>query len=92
MKELEWLPFDNIDNYFVTFGRIPFATVEQYLKKYMNVSLDDMTNMGDALYLEEYETFYSYANDFGPVIFHCITYESLSCGYRLLFYIIVFAG
>jgi hypothetical protein len=71
LKELEGLPFDNIDNSPVPFGRIPFATVEQYLKKYMNVSLDDMTNMGDALYLEEYETFYSYASDFGPGIFHC---------------------
>lgn len=75
LKELEGLPFDNIDNPPVPFGRIPFATVEQYLKKYMNVSLDDMTNMGDALYLEEYETFYSYASDFGPGIFHCIRGE-----------------
>lgn len=75
LKELEGLPFDNIDNSPVPFGRIPFATVEQYLKKYMNVSLDDMTNMGDALYLEEYETFYSYASDFGPGNFHCIRGE-----------------
>jgi len=71
LRELEWLPFDNIDNSSVPFGRIPFATVEQYLQKYMNVPLDDMTNMGDALYLEEYETFYSYASDFGPGSFHC---------------------
>lgn len=75
LKELEGLPFDNLDNSPVPFGRIPFATVEKYLKKYMNVSLDDMTNMGDALYLEEYETFYSYTSDFGPGIFHCTSGE-----------------
>lgn len=66
-----WLPFDDINDSPVPFGRIPFATVEQYLQKYMHVSLKDMTNMGDALYLEEYETFYSYASDFGPGTFYC---------------------
>lgn len=68
---VSWLPFDDINDSPVPFGRIPAATVEQYLQKYMNVSLKDMTNMGDALYLEEYETFYSYASDFGPGTFYC---------------------
>lgn len=66
-----WLPFDDIQDSPVPFGRIPFSTVEQYLQTYMNVSLKDMTNMGDALYLEDYETFYSYASDFGPGTFYC---------------------
>ncbi|MEG1808737.1 MAG: hypothetical protein RR244_02685, partial [Oscillospiraceae bacterium] len=67
-----------IDGFLATvpFGRIPFATVEQYLQKYMNVSLADMTNMGDALYLEEYKTFYSYASDFGPGVFECTAGET----------------
>ena len=53
------------------FGRIPFAIVNQYLQTYMNVTLEDMSNMGAALYLNEYETFYSAASDFGPGNFIC---------------------
>lgn len=70
-----WLPFDDINDSPVPFGRIPAATVEQYLQKYMNVSLKDMTNMSDALYLEEYQSFYSYASDFGPGTFYCTSGE-----------------
>lgn len=55
----------------VPFGRIPFATVNQCLQTYMNVTLGDMTNMGTALYLDEYKTFYSSASDFGPGFFVC---------------------
>ncbi len=70
-ESTEWLPFDRIDDSPVPVGRISFATVEGYLQKYMNTSLADMKNMGDALFLEEYKTFYSYASDFGPGMFRC---------------------
>lgn len=65
------LPFDNIVDSPVPFGRIPYETVNEYLKTYANTSLDDMTNMGDAIYSEEYQCFYSYASDFGPGTFYC---------------------
>lgn len=66
-----WLPFEEIENSPVPFGRIPYATVNKHLKTYANISLEDMTNMGDAIYLDEYESFYSYASDFGPGFFNC---------------------
>lgn len=59
----------------VPFGRIPFATVNQYLQTYMNLTLEDMTNMGTAVYLENYEAFYSSASDFGPGAFYCTSGE-----------------
>ena len=65
------LPFEKIENSPVPFGRISYATVNKYLKTYANISLEDMTNMGDAIYSEKYESFYSYASDFGPGFFNC---------------------
>ncbi|MEG2679154.1 MAG: DUF4825 domain-containing protein, partial [Oscillospiraceae bacterium] len=70
-----WLPFDNIQDSPVPFGRIPYAAVDACLKTYANVSLNDMTNMGDAIYSKEYESFYSYASDFGPGFFTCVRGE-----------------
>lgn len=70
-----WLPFDDINDSPVPFGRIPFSTVEQYLQTYLNVSLKDMTNLDDALYLKDYESFYSYASDFAPGTFYCTSGE-----------------
>lgn len=65
------LPFEEIKNSPVPFGRIPYATVDKYLKTYANISLKDMTNMGNAIYSDEYKSFYSYASDFGPGFFNC---------------------
>lgn len=71
MKSGVLLPFKNIENSPVPFGRIPYSKVNDYLMTYANVSLDDMTNMGKAVYLDEYESFYSGASDFGPGTFLC---------------------
>lgn len=65
------LPFDEIEKSPVPFGRIAYATVEEHLKTYANVSLKDMTNMGNAIYADAYESFYSYASDFGVGTFYC---------------------
>lgn len=70
-KVADWLPFENIADSPVPFGRIPFASVDGVLQTYMHVSLSDMQNIGSATYLEEYKTFYSTASDFGPGQFHC---------------------
>lgn len=74
-KSCAWLPFDNIVDSPVPFGRIPYETVNEYLLTYANTSLDDMTNMGNAIYSDEYQCFYSYASDFGLGIFDCISGE-----------------
>lgn len=65
------LPFEEIQSSPVPFGRIPFSTVNEYLNTYANMSLEAMTNMGDALYSREYGVFYSYASDFDPGAFYC---------------------
>ena len=65
------LPFEQFETSPVPFGRIPYATVDNYLKTYANKSLKDMTNMGDAIYSDKYQCFYSYASDFDPGFFNC---------------------
>ncbi len=54
----------------VPIGRIAYGEVEDLLKKYLHINLNDV-NKGTALYLEEYQSFYSYASDFAPGYFHC---------------------
>lgn len=70
-------PFDDDSPEYapVPFGRIPYATVEKYLQEYMGLTLADMKNMGDAMYLDEYETFYSYASDGGLCPFNAVSGE-----------------
>ncbi len=65
------LPFNSIEDSPVPFGRIPYDTVDQYLQRYMGVSLKDMKNQGNALYSDAYKSYYSYASDFGPGMFLC---------------------
>ncbi|MEA5011888.1 MAG: hypothetical protein VB100_09245 [Angelakisella sp.] len=65
------LPFDEIEKSPVPFGRIPYAAVDETLKTYANISLKDMTNTGNAIYADTYESFYSYASDFGVGTFYC---------------------
>lgn len=69
------LPFEDIENSSVPFGRIPAAAVDACLKTYANISLSAVSSMGDALYSEEYKTFYSYASDFDPGRFFCTSGE-----------------
>ena len=65
------LPFKEIENSPVPFGRIPYTTVDKYLQIYANMSLEDMKNMGNVIYSDEYKSFYSYASDFGLGFFNC---------------------
>lgn len=65
------LPFEKIEDSPVPFGRVPYKTVESYLKTYANMNLADMKNMGDAIYSDEYKCFYTYTSDFAPGYFQC---------------------
>ncbi len=67
-----WLPTEKIEDCPVPFGRVPYETVESYLRTYANVGLSDMKNMGDAIYSDEYKCFYTYTSDFGLGHFQCI--------------------
>lgn len=58
------IPFSEIENAPVPFGRIPYSKVEKILNDYANVELKDMKNMSDAIYSKENQCFYSYASDF----------------------------
>ncbi len=55
----------------VPIGRIFYSDVEGLFKKYMNINLESVDKKS-ALYLDEYQSFYSYASDFAPGYFYCI--------------------
>ncbi len=65
------IPSGNVEDFHSPTGRIPKAVIESYLNEYMNLSISDMANMGDTLYLDEYDTFYSQASDMWSTDFIC---------------------
>lgn len=65
-------------------GRITFAAVEGYLQRYMGLTLDKMDNWDNAVYSEDYETFYSSTSDFELGTFVCTGGEV--AGHRVLLY------
>ncbi len=65
------VPNWKVEDLVTPFGRIPYTTVEKYLNDYMNLSIDDMTNMGNAVYSDTYKTFYSGTSDVWTSDFVC---------------------
>jgi hypothetical protein len=51
--------------------------VDEALKKYMNISLEDLTHTtaNNIIYLEEYDAFYNFTSDFSPGYFTCTSGE-----------------
>ncbi len=71
LSEVNSLQWEDIEDVITPFGRIPYTTVEKYLNDYMNLSIDDMTNMGSATYSDKYKNFYSGASDVWKSNFVC---------------------
>ncbi len=66
LSDAENWPFDNVttlDSMPVPIQRIPAVTVNEALEKYMGITLDDLSGVGAAVYLEAYDAYYTYTSD-----------------------------
>lgn len=59
-------------DYVVPVHRYRKADVSALLKKYADITVDELANTENALYLEEYDSFYNFTSDFGPGYFQCV--------------------
>lgn len=74
LKKLENFPFREVatlSDMPVPIQRKSAQSVEDAFQKYMGISLSDLTNKSDVLYLEEYHAFYTYTSDAGAGFFNC---------------------
>ena len=80
LKAAEHFPFvdvENLESMFVPIHRIPADSVNEALKKYMGITLDDLNGVGtdDLVYLEAYDAYYNYTSDCGDAFFECVSGE-----------------
>ncbi len=57
--------------------RYPKEAVSAILKKYANITIDDLLNTEGVIYLEEYDAFYNMTSDFAPGSFQCTGGEKI---------------
>jgi hypothetical protein len=74
LRAHESWPFgDAPDGIPVPIHRIPAAAVNDALKKYAGITLDELSGVGTEklIYLKQYDAYYTYTSDFGPGFFVC---------------------
>ncbi len=67
----------------VPVSRYPKEAVSSILKKYANITVDDLTNIESVIYLEKYDAFYKMTSDFRPGCFECVGGEKIGDTIRL---------
>lgn len=58
--------------YFVPVHRYCREDVSALLKKYANITVKDLIQTDGALYLKEYDAYYTFTSDFAPGYFQCV--------------------
>ncbi len=51
--------------------------ISAILKKYANITIDDLASTDGVIYLEKYDAFYNTTSDFAPGIFECVSGKTL---------------
>lgn len=59
------------ENLPVPIHKIPEEAINAALTKWAGITLDDVAGKSEILYLDEYNSFYTYTSDFGPGFFTC---------------------
>ncbi len=57
--------------------RYPKEVVSAILKKYANITIDDLANTDGVIYLEKYDAYYNTTSDFAPASFQCVSGEKI---------------